>query len=192
MFNDSEFRKSLLVSLITSVLVLIFIEPLLKLAADGIMWLGTNISASFTKSVYTSAALGFREKYSFITLMFILSTLAGVIAGTTSVRILPPRSENSKSQSRAKRRKVFSILIAFSFLVSSLDTMASNFIELQLNASFNQRVTVLSAKIPEQRIKELKAAWASMENRSDYEALTAQMNSLAKEQGVKLPVALWE
>lgn len=192
MFSDSEFRKSLLISLITSILVLIFIEPLLKLAANGIMWLGTNISASFTKSVYTSAALGFREKYSFIALMFIMSTFAGVIAGATSARILPRRAESPKSPSRAKRRKVFSILIAFSFFISSLDIMASNFIELQLNASFNQRITVLSAKIPEQRIKELKAAWASMENRSDYEALTVQMDRLAKERGVKLPVALWE
>lgn len=190
MFNDIELRKNLIVSLITSILVLIFIEPLLKWAANAIMWLGTNISASFTKSVYTSAALGFREKYSFIALIFILSALSGIVAGITTARVLPWKSESTDLQ--AKRRKVFSIFSVVVFFVSVIFIMAANFIELQLNASFNQRITVLSAKVHEQRIKELKAAWASMENRSDYEYITEQMNKLALEEKIKLPTALWE
>jgi len=190
MINDVELRKNLLVSLITSILVLIFIEPFLKWAANAIMWLGANISVSFTKSVYTSAALGFREKYSFMALIFILSTLSGIVAGITASRVLPRKSE--PTDSHAKRRKLFPIFSAILFFVSGVFIVAQNFIELQLNASFNQRITVLSAKVNDQKIKELKAAWALMENRSDYESITEQMNNIAQKEKIKLPSALWE
>lgn len=193
MINDPEFRKNLLVSLVTSVLVLIFVEPILKLSANGLMWLGANISESFTKSVYSSAALGLREKYSFISLMLILSMLAGAATGAIASSLRTRSTgHNHPTTSRNGFKKFINILVASVMIFSGLNIMASNFIELQLNASFSQRLTVLSAKIPEQQVRDLRASWALMSGRSDYEAITAEMNRLAAAAQVKLPAALWD
>jgi hypothetical protein len=156
------------------------------------MWLGANFSASFTKSVYTSAALGFREKYSFISLMFILSAFAGMISGMATAKLNRPSKIKEESHTTSKIKTIFSLFMAVGFFLSGTYIMASNFIELQLNASFNQRLTVLAANVSDQQIKELKASWALMEGRSDYEKLTAQMNGIANKEKIKLPVALWE
>lgn len=192
MFNDPNFRKNLLVSIITSVLVIIFIEPLLKLSANGIMWLGENISASFTKSVYTSAALGFREKFSFIQLSIFFAAVIGFIAGVESSKILKTKIVIQKEVAKSQIRKILSACLASLTILIVIYLMAGNFIELQLNTSFNQRLSVLSAKITDQQVKDLRAAWALMENRSDYEKLTTEMNSLAQEHHIKLPLALWQ
>ncbi len=192
MINDPEFRKNLLVSLVTSVLVLIFVEPILKLSANGLMWLGANISASFTKSVYTSAALGLREKYSFLSLMFILSMLAGAATATVVASFRTKKATENVSVSRYGYKKVINIVSGLVMIFSGLHILASNFIELQLNASFSQRLTVLAAKIPEQQVKTLRASWALMSSRSDYETITADMNSLAAAAQIKLPDALWD
>lgn len=189
MFSNADFRKQLIVSLITSILVLIFIEPLLKWLTDGLMWLGLNISASFTKTIYTSAALGFREKNSFLLLMFITSLLIGIMAGMASAKLFLGQSVKRELPLRAK---LLSVLMGLAFLVANLDVLAINFAELQLNTSFNQRITVLSPKVSDQEIKVLKAKWALMKGRSDYEAINFQMDALARTQGINLPSPLWE
>lgn len=192
MINDPDFRKNLLVSIVTSVLVLIFVEPILKWSANGLMWMGENISASFTKAVYSSAALGLREKYSFITLLFIIAMLAGAATGVVAASLQSTKINSPTSSGRSGRKKIVNIFVAATMILSGLYSVASNFIEMQLNASFSQRLTVLAANIPEQQVKDLKASWALMSSRSDYEAITAEMNRLAAVAKVKLPAALWD
>jgi hypothetical protein len=192
MLNDPDFRKNLLVSIVTSVLVLIFIEPLLKLSANGIMWLGANVSAYFTKSVYTSAALGLREKFSFINLVLFSAVLIGAMLGSATISIRRSHPKAAAREGSSKVVRILTMLNLIIFLVLISYSMAKNFIELQLNTSFNQRMVVLAAKIPDQKIKELRANWALMESREDYEALNTEINRIAKELNTRLPVALWE
>ena len=191
MFRDPDFRKNLLVSIITSVLVLIFIEPILKWSGNAIMWLGANTYDGITNSFYKSAALGFREKFSFVTFGLMLSTLAGIFSGISMEMLRPPRHNNTPVESRQKRRKILIVIMTGLFLLVSLYIITLDFAELQLNSSFNQRITVLAASAPDQKIKELRASWSLMEKRSDYESLTSGMDILAKQYNIKLPAALW-
>lgn len=191
MISNPEFRTNLLVSIITSLIVLIFIEPLLKLSVNGLMWLGTNASNSWTNQIYFSAALGLREKFSFMILGLGISLMSGVFAGLVTRLVL--RQKNQTLQK--PRRKISIWVVGFSALVTviiSYDLLARNFAELQLIASFNQRITVLAAKASDQQIRELRASWALMEKRADYEAINIQMQQLGKQFNIKLPAPLWE
>jgi hypothetical protein len=197
--RDPDIRKSLAVSVVTSVLVLIFIDPVLKLVASWLMWLGANLSESWTNGIYKSASLGLREKFSFLVLGLLASVLAGVISGFTSARVSEWRrsklavGDTAQPVTPKVSRKSFVITIVglVLFYASSLSVLASNFAELQLNASFNQRVTVVAAKATEQQTRELRAAWASMQTRKDYDAINAELDKIAAHHQVKLPAPLW-
>jgi hypothetical protein len=67
---------------------------------------------------------------------------------------------------------------------------AGMFVDLQLNTSFNQRLTVLAAVVPDETVKSLRADWAQMTSRKDYLALNTRIEQLASEKAVSLPKAL--
>jgi hypothetical protein len=190
MYRDPDFRRNLLVSVVTSVLVLLFIEPILSWSGNAIMWFGANVYDGVTNSIYRSAARGFREESSFASLIIILATLAGLFSAILMVMLLPRRRKPAQVESKRNYRKILFSALTVLFLLDGLVIVAEDFANIQLNTTFNQRITVLAAKVPEQRIRELKASWALMEKRADYEALTAEMNKLAKQFNTKLPAAL--
>jgi hypothetical protein len=68
-----------------------------------------------------------------------------------------------------------------------VDIMFRASLDLQLNASFNQRVTVLAPYIDLHQEKLLKSKWALMESRKDYEEVSVYLEKLAKSKNVKLP-----
>lgn len=57
----------------------------------------------------------------------------------------------------------------------------------KIAASFNQRLSVLAAAISDAEYKALKARWASMKGKADYDALVSAMDKRGTESGVKLP-----
>ncbi|HEX5312290.1 hypothetical protein [Aquabacterium sp.] len=179
------------VSIVTSVLVLIFIEPLLKLVSKALMWLGENIYSGVTGSIYTSAALGLREMYSFMVLIFLLAAMLGVTTGAFYARHVKREARKQPSEGRSWT-KILSILAVAYVIPASIYIISSSFIVLQMNASFNQRITVLSVEATDREIKELRAAWAKMEKRADYEQLNARMSKLATGYRISLPKALWD
>ena len=61
------------------------------------------------------------------------------------------------------------------------------FTDLQLNTSFEQRLTILAPNINDLEFKEFEAAWALMQSRKDFEAINNRMENTAKKYGVILP-----
>lgn len=190
MLKDPKFRREIYVGIIAAILVMSLVEPLLRFAGNTILWAGSNIYEGFTNSVYKSAALGFREKFSFFTLVIIFSILAGFYAALSTALFLLDRPP--PSMRGVMKRKYISLILALSFFMMSFYVVGKNFAELQLNASFNQRLTVLAPKLTDLQIKELRASWALMEKRADYVALNKEMESFASKLNVKLPANLWE
>lgn len=193
MFKDSDFKRNLLVSIITSVLVLLFIEPAIKWTGNAVMWLGINAYEGFTNSVYSSAALGLREKYSFMLHLMFLSLLVGAASGVAFALISRTSNKvDDASRIRMNRwRKILVIVFSSVLVLDALVLIGRNYAEMQLISSFNQRITVLAARASDQQIKDLRAGWAAMQKRSDYESLTAAMDRLAKDYNIRLPDALW-
>jgi hypothetical protein len=75
---------------------------------------------------------------------------------------------------------IFSVL--FLFVVFSLASGTK-----LITASFTQRLTVLAPAISDTEYKTLKARWAGMKGKADYDALVAAMDKRATELGVTLP-----
>jgi Na+-driven multidrug efflux pump len=195
---DPSFRKSVAIGVVVTILSLVFIQPAIHWCADSLMWLSANYSERFTKAVYNSAAMGLREKYSFEILAAAMSTAMGFGSGVLlSVLLFPifkTKEENmghAGAPSSTLIWRILAVVFGLSCLLSGSDMLASNFIALQLNTSFNQRLTVLAAKETDQEIKELRASWALMDNRADYEAINLKMAQLSQALNVKLPPPLW-
>ena len=196
MFNLSLLKKEIYIAIIVTAIVMFFIEPALKFAGHSVVWAGANIYEGVSNSIYKDAALGLREKFSFITLTFLISLFAGIISGVSLVLLklsLSNRRSRIKSkEARTKRLKYFAFVLSFLFVIDSLLLTGKSFATLQLNASFNQRITVLSASVSDQQIKELRANWALMKNRSDYLKINLQMGQLATAAKIELPTPLWD
>ena len=56
-----------------------------------------------------------------------------------------------------------------------------------ITVSFGQRLTVLAPAISDSEYKTLKARWAGMQSKADYDALVIAMDKRAIELGVQLP-----
>ena len=71
---------------IVAILVLIFIQPILKLIWQAILWLGTYVYDGLSDSVYRSAALGNRNYLDVFFLFLLTASAVGTASGLTLAR----------------------------------------------------------------------------------------------------------
>jgi hypothetical protein len=82
-------------------------------------------------------------------------------------------------------------LIASAFVILlSILIVVSSFVNLQLDTSFRQRLTVLAPALSEMEIRQLEASWAGMRSQGDYNAIVARLEGIARARGVVLPKPL--
>jgi hypothetical protein len=188
--KDPTFRASVIASVIAAVLM-IFIQPLLNTLWAGILWVGTNF---LVDQIYSNAALGHRQ---WVVVLSFVAAIFSVAISFLRRSIYLIFSEPKTSQkpmllttSKIFRKKIFLVgnLLILSLLAIYLSMTV--FIDLQLNTSFDQRLTVLAAKVPDQKIKELRAQWAQMKTRTDYLILNESLEKLAYDAGISLPEPL--
>jgi hypothetical protein len=61
------------------------------------------------------------------------------------------------------------------------------YVDMQLNASFQQRITILAPCLEIEQEEELKAHWAQMKNKEDFENIQLLMESYADSCSIDLP-----
>tara|TARA_Y100000588_G_scaffold116528_1_gene127585 strand:+ start:425 stop:1027 length:603 start_codon:yes stop_codon:yes gene_type:complete len=200
MFNDPSVRKSLIVSIVASVLVIIFVQPLINGVGDFMNW-GLRHSIGFMSDrIYTDAALGMREKYSFLLLFFLFQAVFLFLFHSFRQVFFFKSSELSREESTSDevlstKRKRAQITLFFAGATLALLTswlFALQYVGFQMNASFQQRTTILAPYISDNELKVLKSKWGLMENRSDYTNINAQIEEYASQHGIKLPQLLWD
>jgi len=179
-------RKSILASVIASLFVIIFIQPLLKL-----MWSFSTgyLFERFTNSIYMNASLGHRNYIDVMFLVMGYGVLCGLLSMST-LNVLRARGHDMRVISETKFFRVFVVILSIVIFVLGLLFVMECFSDLQLNTSFQQRLTVLAPKLSDLEYKELQASWASMKTRSDYLAVNEKMEHLAKVNNIVLPVPL--
>lgn len=195
MLNDATLRKSIIASIIASLLVLIFIKPLLDIIWEFISWVSTYCYSGFNNAVFCNAALGQRDWVAVLHLELFISMLCGTLAGFSIVIFLVKHAESKIVERITKRRKIFRALIPIlSVIMVFLSILILVIIrtDLQLNTSFKQRLTALSPHVSDLKIKELKASWAMMQDRKNYEEIIEEMENIAQKNGVQLPKLLIE
>lgn len=205
MLKEPEFRKSIVIGVITSLIVLILIDPLFKLLLRLVLWLGDHAWQGLTNGIYTSAAIGSTQKYSFLTLFFgflsiQMATTFLALRTVRKIRNIQQSLSGTVDQPSINKKKLVEITrkvrIATYFLLPTTYLLGvwllfSLFAEFQISASFEQRLTVLAASVGDQEVKELRANWALMKTQNDHDALIVRMTDLAAAAGITLPKALW-
>src|SRR5271157_6762 len=192
MTGDSEMRKSIYASIIASIIVIILIQPILSVTGRAITWAGDHLYSGISASTYIEAAIGHREKFSFIGLIFICSLLSGIIVGIVSGFFFRGRLGTLTKKGSHPIFKAVILIISVSSFFMTIFVLATNFADFQMNASFNQRLAVLTLAISDQKVKEFRAQWASMQMRNDYLAINNEMEKLATQKGIRLPKLLWK
>ena len=189
------YKTGIIAGVIGSIIVIVFIKPIINLCWAAMYWLSLHAHKSFSDSIYQNAALGQRDwvivllssALSFLAINFLVGILCGIV-------IFKIRSKKRSTKKPSKKKLIiYKICICIlSVCASFLLICATMFViyDLQLNTSFNQRLNILAPVISDQEYKELKASWALMESRGDYEAIVNEMEEMARDKGVSLPKLL--
>lgn len=192
-FLDSTLKKSMLASIIASVIVILFIKPILNAAWNLVSSLSDSFLKTFSDSVYSNAALGQRDWVIVLLLMMFLAVLIGIGTGFI-VGVTMAKSDKFKKVVKKKKFPIifwvfFALLYIYIFF--SCATLAvTAFADLQLNTSFEQRLSVLSPVISDLEYKKLKASWALMRSKNDHDEIVKKMDDIASDNSVKLPELL--
>jgi len=190
MIKDPVIRKGIIASIVATLIVMVLIHPLLRLCWEGVLGFGTYCHRGFVDSIYRSAALGKRNHVAVMLMglifCFLVGGITGVAVGLTR-RIVKPKAERKPP---GKTHAVVAWIMVVAIALSWTVLLVRQFADLQLNTSFDQRLTVLAPKLTELECKELRAQWASMGSRGDYEEIVSTMETLAEEKDVALPELL--
>jgi hypothetical protein len=186
-WNDPALRVAIVAGILASIVFIYFLDPILRGLWSVALFAARRLYSGLLDGVYTHAALGHRDWL--LVLLFLMGhgALSGAIVGAiagTGIRWLKPEGF------KRPRRIVAALVLFVSVWIPLTFIAVLAFADVQLNASFNQRLTVLAPRLSEQERKEFLAMWASMTSRQDYERLNARLEQVATSRSVKLPPPL--
>jgi len=193
--DNKSFRASVGASVLAAVLVILFVKPVLTWTWH-VFVSGSYITIAYlTDSIYRNAALGQRNWVVTVLAILFIGTF-GLVAGIRILKKCVPESAlKSLTQIRNKKTKTKSVFVGIAdslAVVVTLYFLTVIFADLQLTTSFEQRLKALCPYTTQQQEEEIRAMWATMENRHDFEQIVNTMESIAKEKNVKLPKLLLE
>ena len=191
-WSDSSIRKGVLASVIASLVILLFVQPILTGLGRLLLWTTNSLWQRLSDQLYISAALGHRNDVDVIILAFVLLPLI-IIPSLVLIRRIGRHSASKSTTTRTPQKRTGALVVliysAFGVLLS-ISIVVSSFVDLQLNTSFRQRLTVLAPTLSEAEIRQLEASWAAMRSQVDYEAIVTRMEVIAQTRGVVLPKPL--
>lgn len=178
---------------IVSVVVLYLVEPTMKLAINVIPAFGGRFYQLVWDRAARHAALG-GEHLDFTVLAVTFSVIVGAVIGRFGpdhpvfARALGKRSRRSSASSRLASR----LAVLFFLLMAPVaaGTLLVDFAAQQMRLSFSQRITVLAPAISDEADKTLRARFASLRDRADYESLNHDLEEMARDNRVVLPAPL--
>lgn len=152
-------------------------------------------------AAYSNAALGKREWVSALLFIYFATAMVafpvGLLGAHVVERLLIGQFPRFEHAARTLRRtyRILEVVVAVLILLTSFNLVRHCFdiyVDLQLNASFSQRLDVLAPHITSQQEKELRASWALMKSRRDYAAINRTIETLASAAAVPLPPPLYQ
>lgn len=181
---NKELKLGIIGGVLASVIVIIFIQPILSFVWRGMISVGGILHHGFVDRIYKNAALGDRNLSAGIVIILVLTGL---------ILTLKPQFINSKNNNPVITRRlhkftnVMCIVVAYVAIVFSFFGFALSMGISEIRASFNQRLEVLAPAITDGEYKTYRARWALMKDLDDYNSIVAAMDKRAKELNVDLP-----
>ena len=192
MSNYQEVKGLLFKAFIVTALSYFLFTPFFRFVSPLILEWSAKFFVSFSDSIYKNAALGEKNYLDVFFLMTFTSCVLG--CGLGFIRVYISKKDKKLLQSESKdflRKPVILTIVLTVFFCSLFIINIKAFTNLQLNTSFQQRITIIAPHISEQEEKEIKARWASMQNRADYRIICDKIFIYAQKNGIKLPKSLF-
>jgi hypothetical protein len=181
---EKGLRQSILGGLIASMLVILFIQPLLSFTWRMITLVGGLVHEGYVDRIYRNAAVIGTNPYGPLTvLMLVLTCLFAVIFWLD--RLWESGSDNLVRFIKVEWAISRGLLVGLALVILVKAAILQG--TVRIDESFKQRLAVLTPAITDAECKTLKARWASMQGKADYDAIVAGMDKRATELGVTLP-----
>lgn len=197
---SKDMKKAIIAGICTSFIVLILIQPFINIIRPYFLNSTLKMLRDFNESVFSNAALGqypwlIVHIYRMICIVLITFYFIFALSSKSEDKVMKEKTVYSLLKDKFARfitSKVVMIALGIwiAFCLSQTLILANT--GLQLNASFEQRLTVLSSVIDASQIKDLRASWASMKSRKDYFIIVDKMDSIAKDINITLPPLLMD
>lgn len=190
---ELNMKRSIAISVISSVCVLVFIQPILNFLWKVISWGSVNFYKGLINGVYKNAALGQRDWVSVILFFLFVASVIGFSSSFLTLPLIRKLRRIKEAKGEHVFRRVKKILItiycvlSIMFLFVLIYLFVSVYVDLQLNTSFQQRLNALSPEISDFEYKNLKADWALMKSPEDYNSIVLKMEEFAQKHKIKLP-----
>lgn len=183
-------KREIYISVVATIIVIMLIEPIIKWVWENLIWVSNTSFRFLTNQIYENASLGHRNYLDVLILFIIISSFLGIVSGRYLYTTIKKKPILGKKKLSPKLIKFINIFINIIGITSIIFISTTIFIDLQLNTSFQQRLTVLAPEISNHEHLDLLASWAKMQNRVDYEAIISRMEDLAQQNNIILPKLL--
>jgi hypothetical protein len=189
-----DFRIGFYASIIGGMVLLWVLQPMLTFGWSLLLRFGGGMFGHIIDAQYSNAAIGNRNWVVATIALFGITIVASIILGLFVMSLIPSEvlrryreRQKVRALAHATRARVYRAIVTGLTLFCLLNIAAGIFLDLQLNASFDQRLAVLASVVPDSTIRILRADWARMKTRRDYVAINDHINNLAVEHEVVLP-----
>ena len=135
-----ELKIGIIGGVVSSILVIIFIQPILSLVWSAVLSFGEAVQAGYVDRIYRNAALGERNLVGYLSLLTLIMLLVLVPAGFLSAEMA------QRHERIGIVTPVFRIFMSLMSLVATLVLFIAFSLSsgvTEINASFIQRLTVL-------------------------------------------------
>jgi hypothetical protein len=187
---SKELKIGIIGGLITWLLVTIFFEPVSRFLWRAFMTIAGSLHQGYVDGIYRNAAVGERNLVGELTFSILVVFVLASILFYWSERASVGPASSSLELAIKRVARVSDLVFTFALMLLCVTAMVASSVSSgvkEISASFTQRLTVLAPAISDAEYKTLKARWASMKGKADYDALVAAMDKRASEVGVTLP-----
>jgi hypothetical protein len=184
------FLWNVIASVVASVVVIAFVQPFLSLVWDWLIGAGGAFIIRLVDMMYENASLGNRNWVVAVAASIFLFLPINLLVVRLYFKLVKRRYTQAEPKPRRLPEWLGAALALLFMVVSATVPSAYIFTDLQLNASFDQRLTVLAPHISDQQVKELRAQWALMKSRDHHRSIQGQMQAYADKAGIHLPEPL--
>jgi len=177
---------------VVSVVMLYLIEPAMKLAVDVVPQFGGQFYRLVWDRAAMQASIG-GDYMDFAMFAILFSAIVGGFIGRFGAGAAFPRLFGRKNGRKSvdstwvRWEKRFVMLLMLLVGPIAGTTLLIDFAAQQMKLSFDRRIAVLAPAITEESEEVLRARFADLSDRADYQTLNEEMDRLAFESRIQLP-----
>lgn len=178
-FTSKELKINVLAGVVSSILILYFIEPILSFFARAFIKISNSIASSFVDRLYQESTVGSTD-----------SELLGLILFSLILMILIIHSlikRLFKLYNNKLEYRVDVLLIAVTGLLLLFGVIIF-YIKSKTKSSFYQKVDVVAPYIDEKDKLKIVSRFRLIKTQTDYFKLIAEIDSIANKANVVLPL----